>query len=153
MIFQSFSPLTINALLDLHFVFMDFLLWSCLEFRCHVYLDDVCASDKVTNAGNGLILTWLFVKMWFKVHRNVNDIRKQIIVFIKKHIIILFTHKSIHNSDRKGIKYRMSYPCWPTSLVVHTQFWSDQSAVDQIRVITKLPNSEQSYKGKVKTRK
>jgi hypothetical protein len=34
-------------------------------------------------------LTWLFVKMWFKVHRNVNDIRKQIIVFIKKHIIIL----------------------------------------------------------------
>jgi hypothetical protein len=52
----------------------------------------------------------IFVKMWFKVHRNVNDIRKQIIAFIKKHIIILFTHKSIHNSDRKGIKYRMSYP-------------------------------------------
>jgi hypothetical protein len=25
-------------------------------------------------------LTWLFVKMWFKVHRNVNDIRKQIII-------------------------------------------------------------------------
>jgi hypothetical protein len=45
-------------------------------------------------------LTWLFVKMWFKIHRNVNNIRKQIIVFIKKHIIILFTHKSIHNSDR-----------------------------------------------------
>ena len=39
-------------LLDLHFVFMDFLLWSCLEFCCHVYLDDVYASDKVTNAGN-----------------------------------------------------------------------------------------------------
>jgi hypothetical protein len=53
--------------------------------------------------------------MWFKVHRNVNDIRKQIIAFIKKHIIILFTHKSIHNSDRKGIKYRMSYPCWSTT--------------------------------------
>jgi hypothetical protein len=46
-----------------------------------------------------------------------NDIRKQIIVFIKKHIIILFMHKSIHNSDRKGIKYRMSYPRWSTSLV------------------------------------
>ena len=50
-----------------------------------------------------------------KVHRNVNDIRKQIIVFIKKHILILFTHKSIHNSDRKGIKYRMSYPRLNTS--------------------------------------
>jgi hypothetical protein len=47
------------------------------------------------------------------------------------HIIILFTHKSIHNSDRKGIKYRMSYPRWSTSLVVNKQFWSDQSAVDQ----------------------
>ena len=69
--------------------------------------------------------------MWFKVHRNVNDIRKQIIAFIKKHIIILFTHKSIHNSDRKGIKYRMSYPRWSTSLVVNKQFWSDQSADDQ----------------------
>ena len=69
--------------------------------------------------------------MWFKVHRNVNDIRKQIILFIKKHIIILFTHKSIHNSDRKGIKYRMSYPRWSTSLVVNKQFWSDQSAVNQ----------------------
>jgi hypothetical protein len=69
--------------------------------------------------------------MWFKVHRNVNDIRKQIIAFIKKHIIILFTHKLIHNSDRKGIKYRMSYPRWSTSLVVNKQFWSDQSAVDQ----------------------
>jgi len=70
--------------------------------------------------------------MWFKVHRNVNDIRKQIpvIVFIKKHIMILFTHKSIYNSDRKGIKYRMSYPRWSTSLV-NKQFWSDQSAVDQ----------------------
>ena len=43
--------------------------------------------------------------MWFKVHLNVNDIRKQIIAFRKKHIIILFTHKSIHNSDRKGIRY------------------------------------------------
>ena len=72
-----------------------------------------------------------FVKMWFKVHRNVNDIRKQIIAFIKKHIIILFTHKSIHNFDRKGIKYRMSYPRWSTSLVVNKQSWSDQSAVDQ----------------------
>jgi hypothetical protein len=69
--------------------------------------------------------------MWFKVHRNVNDIRKQIIAFIKKHIMILFTHKSIHNSDRKGIKYWMSYPRWSTSLVVNKQFWSDQSAVDQ----------------------
>jgi hypothetical protein len=69
--------------------------------------------------------------MWFKVHRNVNDIRKQIIAFIKKHIIILFTHKSIHNSDRKGIKYRMSSPRWSTSLVVNKQFLSDQSAVDQ----------------------
>jgi hypothetical protein len=68
--------------------------------------------------------------MWFKVHRNVNDIRKQIIAFIKKHIIILFMHKSIHNSDRKGITYRMSYPHWSTSLV-NKQFWSDQSAVDQ----------------------
>jgi hypothetical protein len=67
--------------------------------------------------------------MWFKVHRNVNDIRAQIIVFIKKHIIILFTHKSIHN--RKGIKYRMSFPRWATSLVVSKQFWSDQSAFDQ----------------------
>jgi hypothetical protein len=76
-------------------------------------------------------LTWLFGKMWFKVHRNVNDIRKQIIAFIKKHIIILFTHKSILNSDRKGIKYRMSYPHWSTSLVVNKQFWSDQSAVGQ----------------------
>ena len=55
--------------------------------------------------------------MWFKVHRNVNDIRKQIIAYIKKHIIILFTHKSIHNFDRKGIKYWMSYPRWSTSLV------------------------------------
>jgi hypothetical protein len=62
-----------------------------------------------------------FVKMWFKVHRNVNDIREQIIAFIKKHIIILFTHKSIHNSDRKGIKYRMPYPRWSTSLVVNKQ--------------------------------
>jgi hypothetical protein len=35
-----------KMLLDLHFVFMDFLLWSCLEFCCHVYLDDVYASDK-----------------------------------------------------------------------------------------------------------
>jgi hypothetical protein len=52
--------------------------------------------------------------MCFNVHRNVNDIRKQIIVFIKKHIIILFTHKSIHNSDIKGIQYRMSYPRWST---------------------------------------
>jgi hypothetical protein len=26
-------------------------------------------------------VNWLFVKMWFKVHRNVNDIRKQIIAF------------------------------------------------------------------------
>jgi hypothetical protein len=69
--------------------------------------------------------------MWFKVHRNVNDIRKQIIAFIKKHIIILFTHKSIHNSDKKGIKYRMSYSRWSTSLVVNKQFWSDQSVVDQ----------------------
>jgi hypothetical protein len=76
-------------------------------------------------------LTWLFVKMWFKVHWNINDIRKQIIAFIKKHIIILFTHKSIHNSDRKGIKYRMSYPRWSTSLVVNKPFWSDQSAVNQ----------------------
>jgi hypothetical protein len=76
-------------------------------------------------------MTWLFVKMWFKVHRNVNDIRKQIIAFIKIQIIILFTHKSIHNSDRKGIKYRMSYPRGSTSLVVNKQFWSDQSAVDQ----------------------
>jgi hypothetical protein len=76
-------------------------------------------------------LTWLFVKMWFKVHRNVNDIRKQIIAFIMKHIIILFTHKSIHNSDRNGIKYWMSYPRWSTFLVVNKQFWSDQSAVDQ----------------------
>jgi len=67
----------------------------------------------------------------FKVHRNVNDIRKQIIVFIKKHIITPFTHKSIHNFDRKGIKYWMFYPCWSTSLVVNKQFWSDQSAVDQ----------------------
>ena len=40
-------------------------------------------------------------------------------------------HKSIHNSDRKGIKYRMSYPRWSTSLVVNKQFWSEQSAVDQ----------------------
>jgi hypothetical protein len=39
----------------LHFVFMDFLLWSCLEFCGHVYLDDVYASDKVTNAGNGFM--------------------------------------------------------------------------------------------------
>jgi hypothetical protein len=76
-------------------------------------------------------LTWLFVKMWFKVHRNVNYIRKQIIAFTKKHIIILFTHKSIHNSERKGIKYRMSYPRWSTSLVVNKQFWSDQLVVDQ----------------------
>ena len=67
-------------------------------------------------------MIWLFVKMWFKVHQNVNDIRTQIIVLIKKHIIILFTHKSIHNSDRKGIKYRMSYPRWSTSLVVNKQF-------------------------------
>ena len=67
--------------------------------------------------------------MWFNVHRNVNDIRKQIIIFIKKHIIILFTHKSIHNSDRKGIKYRMSYPRWLIFLAVNKQFWSDQSAV------------------------
>ena len=37
----------------------------------------------------------------------------------------------MHNSDRKGIKYRMSYPRWSTSLVVNKQFWSDQSAVDQ----------------------
>jgi uncharacterized YccA/Bax inhibitor family protein len=51
----------------------------------------------------------------------------------KKHIIILFTHKSIHNSDRKGIKYRMFYPRWSTSLVVNKQFWSDQSAVDLLR--------------------
>ena len=76
-------------------------------------------------------MTWLFVKTWFKVHRNVNDIRKQIVNFIKKHIIILFTHKSIHNSDRKGTKYRMSCTRWSTSLVVNKQFWSDQSAVDQ----------------------
>jgi hypothetical protein len=69
--------------------------------------------------------------MWFKVHRNVNDIRKQIIAFIKKHIMILYTHKSIHNSDRKGIKYRISYPRWSNSLVVNKQLWSDQSAVDQ----------------------
>jgi hypothetical protein len=69
--------------------------------------------------------------MWFIVHRNVNDIRKQIIPFIKKHILILFTHTEMHNSDRKGIKYRMSYPRWSTSLVVNKQFWSDQSAVDQ----------------------
>ena len=48
-----------------------------------------------------------------------------------KHILILFTHKSIHNSDRKGIKYRMSYPRWSTSLVVNKQFWTDKSAVDQ----------------------
>jgi hypothetical protein len=33
--------------------------------------------------------------------------------------------------SRKGIKYRMSYPRWSTSLVVNKQFWSDQSAVDQ----------------------
>ena len=38
---------------------------------------------------------------------------------------------NIHNSDRKGIKYRMSYPRWSISLVVNKQFWSDQSAVDQ----------------------
>ena len=69
--------------------------------------------------------------MLFKVHRNVNDIRKQIIAYIKKHIIILYTHKSIHNSDRKGIKYRISYPRWSNSLVVNKQLWSDQSAVDQ----------------------
>jgi hypothetical protein len=72
-------------------------------------------------------LSITFILMYetlFKFHRNVNDIRKQILVFIKKHIIILFTHKSIHNSDRKGIKYRMSYPRWSTSLVVHKQFWS-----------------------------
>jgi hypothetical protein len=67
--------------------------------------------------------------MWFKVYRNVNDIRKQIIVFTKKHIIILFTHKSIHNSDKKDIKYRIYYPCWATSLVVNKQFWSIKSNV------------------------
>ena len=61
---------------------------------------------------------------WYKKTNTV-------IAFIKKHIIILFTHISIHNSDRKGIKYRMSYPRWSTSLVVNKQFWSDQSAVDQ----------------------
>jgi len=44
-----------KVLLDLHFVFMDFLLWSYLEFCCHVYSDDVYASDKVTTAGNGLM--------------------------------------------------------------------------------------------------
>ena len=44
-----------KVLLDLHFVFMDCLLWSCLEFCCHVHLNDVYASDKVTNAGNGLM--------------------------------------------------------------------------------------------------
>ena len=71
--------------------------------------------------------------MWFKVHRYVNVIRKQIIACIKKHRIILFTHKSIHNFDRKGIKYRMSYTRWSTSIVVNllVSFWSDQSAVDQ----------------------
>jgi hypothetical protein len=41
---------------------------------------------------------------------------------------------NIHNSDRKGIKHRMSYPRWSTSLVVNKQFWSDQSAVDQNEV-------------------
>ena len=44
-----------KMLLDLHFVFSDFLLLSCLEFCCHVYLDDVYASDKLTNAGNGFM--------------------------------------------------------------------------------------------------
>ena len=44
-----------KVLLDLDFLFMDFSLWSCLEFCCHVYLDDAYASDKVTNAGNGLM--------------------------------------------------------------------------------------------------
>jgi hypothetical protein len=56
-----------KVLLDLHFVFMDFLLWSCLEFCCHVYLDDVYASDKVTYAGNGLGYTLtnsVFIAGW-----------------------------------------------------------------------------------------
>jgi hypothetical protein len=78
----------------------------------------------------------IHISWFYQQHYNWNlnssfqrhTIWKQIIAFIKKHIIILFTHKSIHNSDRKGIKYRMFYPRWSTSLVVNKQFWSDQSS-------------------------
>jgi hypothetical protein len=34
-----------------------------------------------------------------------------------------------------------------------TKHTSESNNISQIRVITKLPNSEQSYKGKVKTHK
>jgi hypothetical protein len=39
--------------------------------------------------------------MWFKVHRNVYDIRKQIIAFIKKHITQSLEVSKIKNKIRK----------------------------------------------------
>jgi hypothetical protein len=86
------------------------------------------------------------VEMWFKVHRNVNDIRKQIIAFIKKHIIILFTHISIHNSDRKGIKYRMSYPRWSTTPGWKGYFLNDKTFdFSQSLEVTKIRKKCFSY--------
>jgi hypothetical protein len=49
--------------------------------------------------------------MWFKVHRNVYDIRNQIIAFIKKHIIILFTHISIFMTKRAALLCTISNVC------------------------------------------
>jgi hypothetical protein len=63
-----------------------------------------------------LFYFWNFKWLWAHNHRLVK---------------YMYTRKSIHNSDRKGIKYRMSYPRWSTSLVASKQFCSDQSAVDQ----------------------
>jgi hypothetical protein len=135
-----------NAPLDLHFVFMDFLLWSCLEFRCHVYLDNVCASDKVTNAGNGLILTWLFVKMWFKV----------LCLFCRSYELICAWKGWLYVSLWKLLFVFLYHWHFGGLWTTFSQIIMSKSSHFQHlspRVITKLPNSEQSYKGKVKTRK
>jgi hypothetical protein len=76
--------------------------------------------------------------MWFKVHRNVNDIRKQIIAFIKKHIIILFTYKSIHVSGFRWWDHKpllripvLVVGSWGSWFLLLVSFWSTADWSDQ----------------------
>ena len=72
---------------------------------------------------------------------------------IKNHVWLLYPGKVSscfsENVEDSGYRhYRTKLIIWqPTCILVHI-FW-----YIWIRVITKLPNSEQSYKGKVKTHK
>jgi hypothetical protein len=60
------------------------------------------------------------------------------------------THWSLEVSCRCRCRCDGKHGCWVSVLFM---YYNTQMLLLQIRVITKLPNSEQSHKGKVKTHK